>query len=241
MRYGIFADIHSNLEAFKAVLKVLNREKVDKYLCAGDVVGYGANPQECIDKIKEENITTVAGNHDWGAVELFSKNYFNPAAYEAILWTKNNLDEVARLFLGSLQLVLQSEDLTLVHGTLVKPEEFDYLLDIDAASETFELLETKLCFVGHSHAPGVFVKENGNILYLEENSLEIKNGNKYIINVGSVGQPRDGDPRAAYCVYDKEEKTAVIKRVEYDVKTASKKIIKSGLPKYLGERLLLGM
>lgn len=241
MRYGIFSDIHSNLEAFKAVTKALRHGKVDKYLCGGDVVGYGANPKEAIENVKAIAEVTVAGNHDWACVDLFSTTYFNPVAYEAIIWTRDNLDDLGRYFLQSLKLVFKNEDLTLVHGTLVNPNEFDYLIDIDTASGTFGLLETKLCFVGHSHAPGIFVREDNNILYLEESLIEIKDANKYIVNVGSVGQPRDGDPRAAYCVYDTETKLVEIKRVEYDVETARKKIVNSGLPKFLGERLLVGM
>lgn len=240
MRYGIFADIHSNLEALKAVIKAYKKEGIDKYLCVGDVVGYGANPKESISKVEKIAMITVAGNHDWASVELFAVNNFNPAAYEALLWTREKLDDIERYFLESLELVFKNEDLTLVHGTLENPQEFNYLIDRDAASKTFGLLQTRTCFVGHSHAPGIFIKENNEIFYMEVNSMEIKDGNRYIINVGSVGQPRDGDPRAAYCIYDTEKKSVEIKRIYYDIETARKKIIRAGLPRFLGDRLLVG-
>jgi len=169
MRYGIFGDIHSNLEALEAVIKAYQKEHIDKYLCAGDVVGYATNPKECIDKVKTLAMITVAGNHDWGSVDLFSADYFNPNAKEAISWTKRNLGEQDKYFLESLKLVYKNEDLTLVHGTLDNPQDFNYMTDGYIAEETFRVLETNICFVGHSHAAGIFIKDkDDNLYYLEE-------------------------------------------------------------------------
>jgi len=241
MRYGIFADVHSNLEALEAVVNAYRNESIDKYLCLGDVVGYAANPKECIDKVRALVMITVAGNHDWASVNLFSGDYFNPVARKAIFWTKRNLDEKDIFFLESLKLTFKNEDLTLVHGTLDKPQDFDYMTDGYIAKETFRLLETNVCFVGHSHVAGIFIKDKYDTIgYRQDSSIDIKEDNKYIVNVGSVGQPRDGTPQAAYCIYDTDKKEVQIKRVSYDIQTTREKIIAVGLPRLLGDRLAMG-
>lgn len=241
MRYAIFSDIHSNLEALEAVIKAYKEEDIDKYLCLGDVVGYAANPKECIEKIKELAMVTIAGNHDWASVDLFSTDYFNPLAKEAIYWTARNLDDQDRYFLEHLKLVYKNEELTMVHGTLDDPEDFNYMTDDYIASKTFGLLENNICFVGHTHVPGVFIRSGDNrVYYQEDNSIDIKEDNKYIINMGSVGQPRDGNPQAAYGIYDTKKSNVQIKRIGYDIQAARKKIISAGLPQFLGERLLVG-
>lgn len=241
MRYGIFSDIHSNLEALEAVIEAYKNESIDKYLCIGDVVGYSTNPKECIEKTKVLCIITVAGNHDWGCVNLFSVDYFNPDAREAISWTRRNIDDNDKYFLESLKLVYKNEDLTLVHGTLDNPQDFNYMINGYTAWETFRLLETNICFVGHLHVVGMFIKDSSErIHYREDNSLDIQDGNKYIINVGSVGQPRDGNPYAAYCIYDTDERKVQIKRISYDIQTTRSKIIDAGLPRFLADRLAIG-
>lgn len=241
MRYGIFSDVHANLEALEAALADYQKEKIDEYLCIGDVVGYAANPRECIEKVKRAAEVTVAGNHDWASIDLFPADYFNPLAKEAVSWTQGNLQAGNRKFLESLQLVFKNTDLTLVHGTLESPEDFSYLMDSYAASRTFALLQTPVCFVGHSHVPGVFIRDKNNrISYQQEATVILEEDKKYIFNVGSVGQPRDDNPDAAYCVYDADNRRVQIKRIKYDIQTARKKIIEAGLPKFLGDRLLLG-
>lgn len=241
MRYGIFSDVHSNLEALGAAINALHQEDIGRYLCIGDVVGYASNPNECVEKVKTLAPITVAGNHDWACVNLFSEEYFNPVAREAVIWTRSNLDDTTKYFLGSLRLTYENQDLALAHGTLHNPQDFEYMLDEDAAAATFALLKTNICFVGHTHRPGVFIQNFlGEIHYKESGAIEIKGGDKYVVDVGSVGQPRDGDPRAAYCIYDTEKKEVQIKRVSYDIQTARSKIINAGLPRYLGDRLLAG-
>jgi len=241
MRYGIFSDVHSNLEALDTILDAYRKEAIDTYLCVGDIVGYAANPKECIGKVKEIAMITVAGNHDWAAVNLFSVDYFNPVACEAIFWTRRNLDNPDRYFLESLKLVYRNEDLTLVHGTLDNPRDFNYMTDGYIAWETFRLLETNICFVGHSHVAGMFIKDKDDrISYREDNSIDIEKEKKYIINVGSVGQPRDGNTKACYSIYDTDKKEIQIKRISYDVQTTRKKIIDAGLPRFLGDRLVMG-
>jgi predicted phosphodiesterase len=241
MRYGIFSDIHSNLEALEAVLKAYGRVSIDKYLCVGDVVGYAANPGECIAKVRLLTTTTVAGNHDWASVDLFSLDYFNPRAAKAVIWTKDQLNEQERYFLESLKLTFKNEDLTLVHATLDDPALFSYLTGIQSASPTFELLNNSLCFLGHTHVPGIFIQNEDKRIYcLKSDTLKLEKNNKYIVNVGSVGQPRDGSPLAAYSIYDTDKKTVWIKRIDYDFKSTAKKIVSAGLPEFLAERLAVG-
>lgn len=224
------------------MIKAYKKESIDTYLCVGDVVGYGADPNECIEKTKALAKITVAGNHDWAAVGLFSKEYFNPLAAEAILWTKRKLSDSDRTFLQSLELVYENDDLTLVHGTLDTPHDFNYMEDDYAAGQSFEWLKNNICFVGHSHVAGIFVLEKGTeISYSRDSSIRLAPGKKYIVNVGSIGQPRDGNPKAAYCVYDSAKSEVSIKRIDYDVEAARKKILSAGLPEFLGERLLTGM
>lgn len=241
MRYGIFSDIHSNLEAFNAAVLAYKKESIDKYLCVGDVVGYGANPGECIGELEALAALTVAGNHDQASADLFPTDYFNSYAKIAVLWTRERLLDKDKSFLISLQLTYRNEDLTLVHGTLDNPQDFDYMNNSYAASRTFALLDTDVCFVGHSHKTEIFIQDSRKqVEYSVSEHIDIKPGNRYIVNTGSVGQPRDGDPRAAYCIYDTEKKEIQIKRMNYDIEAARKKIVASGLPQFLGDRLLVG-
>jgi putative phosphoesterase len=241
VRYGIFSDIHSNLEAFDEVIKAYKKEKIDKYLCVGDIVGYAADPKECIAKLKQINAETIAGNHDWAAVGLTDTTYFRPVAKQAILWTAKQLNDEEKDFLKSLKLVYENKDLIMVHGTLNQPEEFYYLLDIDSAQATFDLMKKNICFVGHSHVTGIFIKDKEKISYINQSDIAITPDKKYIVNVGSVGQPRDRDNRATYCVFDTEKQEVYLKRVNYDIQAAQEKIIHTGLPSILAERLASGM
>jgi len=240
MKYAVFSDIHSNLEAFNAALEAMRGERPDRYLCVGDIVGYGADPAECIRKVKELKPVIVTGNHDWASVGLASIEYFNPFAKSAVLWTKENLNRADRGYLKSLTLAYEDDKITLVHGTLDYPEAFSYMFDGYNAARTMALMKTQLCFVGHSHVAGTFYEKEGVAHYSSEQRIEIKPGNKYIVNTGSVGQPRDGDPRGSYCVYDDEKNIVEIKRFAYDIATARRKIADAGLPRALAERLVVG-
>jgi diadenosine tetraphosphatase ApaH/serine/threonine PP2A family protein phosphatase len=241
MRYAIFSDVHSNLEALKSVLEVFQESKIDRYLFVGDIVGYGANPKECIATLRRLDAVCVAGNHDWAVVNKTSPEYFNKDATEAISWTQKNITETERTFLLDLKLVKEEEKYCLVHGTLSHPEEFDYMFDASRAMKTFYLLNQKICFVGHSHCPGVFIEEEERVSYQEPDILKIEEGRRYIVNDGSVGQPRNGDCRACFCIYDDLASTIEFKRIEYDIEGAKKKIIEAGLPRILAERLSVGM
>ncbi|MFH1655130.1 MAG: metallophosphoesterase family protein [Candidatus Omnitrophota bacterium] len=241
MRYGIFSDIHSNLEAFEEVVKAYKKEKIDRYLCLGDIVGYAANPKECIAKTKQLKAVVVAGNHDWAAVGLTDTTYFRPVAKQAVFWTAGQLDKTEKDYLKSLSLVYDNEELTIVHGALNEPESFHYLLDSVLAEETFNLMKNNICFIGHSHEPGIFVRDKEKISYFTEPKIKKSKDKKYIVNVGSVGQPRDRDNRAAYCVFDTEKKEVYLKRIKYDIEKAQIKIVNAGLPAFLAARLASGI
>lgn len=241
VRYGIFSDIHSNLEAFQTVIEAYKKENIDRYLCVGDVVGYGADPSECIDKIKQLDALTVAGNHDWAAVELTDITYFNQVAKQAIIWTRDKISKEDKDLLRSLKLVHEVTDFVLVHGTLNNPEEFNYLLDVELAMVDFGLMKKNISFVGHSHIAGIFIEENSKISYSVQAKIKIDPKKKYIVNVGSVGQPRDRDNRASYGIFDTDKKEVYIKRVEYDIARTQEKIIGAGLPPFLAARLSSGM
>lgn len=243
MRYAVFSDIHSNLEAYEAVLADCSKEKLDKYFCGGDIVGYGADPHACIAKTRGLNTVTVAGNHDWAAAGLTDLNNFNPNAKAAVLWTAQALDKEEKGYLKGLK-VLHRDDFTMVHGSPNRPEDFEYIFGLNHAYSAFLRMreeDAHICFVGHTHAAGIFVEDQkGYITYDSWPEARLEDNRRYIINTGSVGQPRDSDPRAAYCMYDTIAKVVHIKRVKYDVEAAQQKIIKAGLPRILAERLSLG-
>ncbi|MDP2939377.1 MAG: metallophosphoesterase family protein [Candidatus Omnitrophota bacterium] len=240
MRYGIFSDIHSNLQAMEAVLESYLKENIDKYFCVGDIVGYAANPIECLDWVRKLNPVIVAGNHDWAVADLFDMEYFNPIAKQAVLWTKEVLGEKEKSFLGNLPMVFEDENFSLVHGTLDNPQDFDYLTNEFIAKRTFAFMKNNLLFVGHTHVAGIFIEDGGSISYFEEESIKLTSNKRYIVNVGSIGQPRDGNPRPSFCIFDTNTKVLETRRINYNIQEAKKRIIEAGLPSYLAERLSIG-
>ena len=239
MRYAIISDIHGNLEALEAVLADIEAAGADRRLCLGDIVGYGARPVECAARIKAEGIEAVVGNHDSAALGDTPLDYFNPYAKEAVLWTARRIDEETRSFLGALPLTRVIGDFTLVHASLDRPADWGYIMDGESARRCFERMNTDICFIGHSHAPLVFA-ERETVEWREAVDTPIEEGVRYIVNAGSVGQPRDGDPRACYVIYDSAARTVFFRRVRYDVTAAQKKIIAAGLPAFLALRLGMG-
>lgn len=239
MRYALIGDVHGNLEALEAVLSSIGKEKVDQVLCLGDIVGYGANPIECINLVKKECVKTVAGNHDHAAIGLTDIDYFNPFAKQAVLWTSERLSEDEINYLASLKLVEREGAFTMVHAALDRPRSWGYILNTFDAAVNFEIQADPLCFIGHSHVAVAYQKRDNFVSgHRFINKLDLKQ--QYIINVGSVGQPRDGDSRSCYVVYDSSLQTLKLKRVEYDISNAQKKIIAAGLPEILADRLTIG-
>ncbi|MDY6854460.1 MAG: metallophosphoesterase family protein [Thermodesulfobacteriota bacterium] len=241
MKWAILSDIHGNLEALEAVLDCISKEDILKLAFLGDVVGYGANPNECLDIIKDRADVIIAGNHDYAVAGLTDISSFNALARKAIEWTKEHMPKRNRSFLSGVSLINSTDDLTFVHSTPYNPQEWGYLFSLSDVIQGFNSCNSRICFVGHSHIPAVFIKDSKGMVYPSGPfTIHLKEGCRYIINVGSVGQPRDAILDAAFGVYDTEEFLYTIKRVPYDITTAQKKILESGLPEYLARRIAIG-
>ncbi|MFK7910760.1 MAG: metallophosphoesterase [Akkermansiaceae bacterium] len=239
MRIAIFSDIHANLEALESVLADAESESCDSYICLGDVVGYNANPAECLERVKAMNCPVVKGNHDQDCGYDTSLDMMNPTAAEALLWTREQLTPDQRQWLARLRMVRQVHDFTVVHSTLDQPTSWNYVTNKFDAMANFSYQVTPVCFYGHTHVPRVFIR-GSRVQEVPAESIVIEPDQKYFINTGSVGQPRDGDWRASYCIYDIDHHTVIFRRVEYDLELAQKKIIDAGLPESLAERIAVG-
>ena len=238
-KIGVLGDIHGNLEALEAVLKALDAEGVKRLACTGDVVGYGANPSECLSLVRSRCETVVAGNHDWGAVGKKALDYFNSAAREAIDWTAARLSEEERLWLSSLPLVVTREEYQLVHASFNDPVEFIYIFETQEAEASFASQAGPLAFFGHTHWPCTFF-DGDPARHSIQRVVPLDPPGRFLVNPGSVGQPRDSDPRAAYAVLDLDKRTVTLRRVDYDIAAAAGKILAAGLPASLAERLSYG-
>jgi diadenosine tetraphosphatase ApaH/serine/threonine PP2A family protein phosphatase len=239
MRTALFGDIHANLEALEAVLADAAAQGVTDYVCMGDIVGYNADPAACLEIVRGMNCPTVKGNHDEDASGMHSLDAMNPVAAAALEWTREQLSDEQRVWLSRLRLVRQVSDFTVVHSTLDQPTNWNYVTNRFDAMANFTYQFTQLCFHGHTHVPRVYVK-NSKVQEVPADSVAIEDGSKYFINIGSVGQPRDGDWRACYMILDSEAKMLVFRRVEYDIAKTQEKIRAAGLPEMLAERLVEG-
>ena len=241
MRYAVIADVHGNLEALEAVLKKLREESYDALLFLGDSVGYGPNPNECIEALKNKAQVLLAGNHDRAVVGLADTAFFNPHARTAVEWTQEVLTDENRKLLVSLPIAKQmrDENLYLVHSTPKEPEKWHYLITSWDAYKNFPFFSEKICLIGHSHVPAIIEEPPEGKINMFNIRAEIKENHRYIINAGSVGQPRDGNPDAAYVLLT--ENSAEIKRVSYDILLTQKKMRDAGLPDHLINRLAKGM
>jgi predicted phosphodiesterase len=240
MKYGILGDIHANLEALEAVLQEMEKQGVKKYVSVGDLVGYGANPVECVDTVRGKlKAVVTAGNHDFAAVDKLNIDFFNAYARESALWTRRTLPDEHKQYIRSLKLVEYCDNFTVVHSTLYSPELFEYIQTSYDAHLSFEQQTTPISFMGHSHVPVNFFKRK-NVSFNMDTEVKIDDQTKIMVNVGSIGQPRDENPDAVCVVYDSDEGLIRVSRVRYDVEKAAKKIITSGLPEILAERLKYG-
>src|SRR6188474_29848 len=239
MRFAIISDVHANLEALEAVTADARQRRCTHFVCLGDVVGYNANPAECIELVRELDCPVVKGNHDEQATFPASSERFNELAERAIEWTRERLNEPDREWLRGLPLQRRVHDFTIVHATLDTPGQWGYVFNNLDAVASFTYQRTTVCFFGHTHVPMIFVRDAGVTRVVTEH-LTIESGKKYFINVGSVGQPRDGDPRAAYCIFHIDQNVVEQRRVTYDLPATQRKIIEAGLPRLLAERLELG-
>ncbi len=238
-RYAIIADIHANLDAFQVVLEDIKQQKCTHVVCLGDVVGYGANPKECLDIVRGMNIPVVKGNHDEYIGSDESPDGFNDAAAEAVTWTRAQLTEDDRKWLRDLKYFRLVANFSIVHATLDAPQRWGYVFEKLEAAASFTYQNTQVCFFGHTHVPVAFIRDTG-VRGGTYSKFRVEPGKKYFVNVGSVGQPRDGSPKAAYVIYDLPSQTIELRRLDYDIAAAQKKIMAAGLPQRLADRLAVG-
>jgi predicted phosphodiesterase len=239
MKYAIIADIHGNLEAFQVVLQDIEKMKCTHVACLGDVVGYNANPKECLDTIRAMNIPCVKGNHDEFCSSETPVEGFSPHAEAAGNWTRTQLTEDDQKWLRDLKFLRLVSNFTIVHATLDVPQRWGYVFDKFAAAASFTYQNTPVCFFGHTHVPVAFIRDSV-VRGGTYSKFRVEPGRKYFVNVGAVGQPRDNNPKAAYVIYDLDEGSIELRRLDYDIPTAQKKIIDAGLPPRLAERLAVG-
>jgi predicted phosphodiesterase len=238
-KYAIMGDIHGNLEALETVVKDAKEQGVNSFVCVGDVVGYNSNPSECLEMIKELKCVTVRGNHDHYCSHDECLDDFHPLAANVVDWTRHQLSAEQIAWLRQLKMVCVVDGFTIVHSTLDMPEKWGYVFDTLEANANFTYQSTAVCFHGHTHVPVVYEKQA--VVKKEPlTKLKIMLGTKYFINVGSVGQPRDGDSRAAYVIYDIKSKQVELRRLAYDISKTQEKIRKVHLPERLAKRLESG-
>lgn len=247
-RYAIISDIHSNIEALDAVLRHISTQRVDSIVCLGDVVGYNAAPTECIRRIRSLGCKVVKGNHDhYCSHPDVDLDDFQPNAASVIEWTRRNISDEDTQWLHNLPLTLKYMGFTIVHSTLDSPENFRYVFDNQDAQDSFLSQKTRVCFHGHTHVPCIFFHPPGKTSPKDIVKYHATNGHldpgNYFINVGSVGQPRDGDWRSCYAILTVHSLTDIdveFHRVEYDVDAAVARIQAAGLPERLTQRLYTG-
>jgi predicted phosphodiesterase len=239
MKYAIIADIHANLEALQTVLEDAKQEKCTHYACLGDVVGYNANPKECLDIVRGMAMPCVKGNHDEYCSMEGELEGFNPHAAEAVNWTRNQLTAEDRQWLRDLKYSRLVASFSIVHATLDGPQRWGYVFDKLAAAASFTYQNTSVCFFGHTHVPVAFIRDSV-VRGGTYSKFRVEPGRKYFVNVGSVGQSRDGVAKATYVIYDMNEGSIELRRLDYDMATTQKKILDAGLPPRLAERLAQG-
>ena len=239
-KIAIISDIHANIEAFEVVLSEIEKENVDRIICLGDIVGYGPNPNEVVDLIIEKNITSIKGNHDEGMVNQSVTFQFNEFGRKALEWQRGILKRNNFLFLESLPFDLVFNDFQLVHGA--PSNYFKYIITLRDALNERKFMKKHVVFIGHSHRAGIFSINDREYLPMPDGGdFVLKKGKEYIINPGSVGQPRDLNPDASFMIYYPVPGKVLIKRVKYPKEVTRKKILESGLPEFLGDRLLVGI
>ncbi|APF19759.1 metallophosphoesterase [Caldithrix abyssi DSM 13497] len=235
MAIAVISDIHGNLEALTKAIDYIKEQGIKDIYCLGDVVGYGPNPNECVEIIRQQCKVVLMGNHDYAAIGLARIEYFNDFAKMATYWTMNQLTTENKEFLRNLPFMYQTDRFIMVHSSPSNPEHWYYILSLNDALIEMQSFKQDLCFVGHSHVPVVF---NQKATYKRDISIEPNQ--KYIVNVGSIGQPRDGDARLSFVIFDPDAGKIQFVRLDYEVNKTYEKIIKSGLPSFLAERILKG-
>ncbi len=241
MKLGIFSDVHGNAEALDVVLDFLRGQGATSFVCCGDLVGYGPDPVRCVRTVAELRGLVVAGNHDYGVLERIPAEEFNQLAVRALAWTKKQLGEEELTYLDSLPLTEESEPFYIVHSSPSAPGQWEYVFMLHDAQEEMKFFSANVCLLGHSHYPFV-VEQRGDesARLVKQSSFRVRPDVKYLINAGSVGQPRDGDPRACALLFDTRSRMMSVHRLEYDIKAVQEKMLRAGLPEFLAERLATG-
>jgi predicted phosphodiesterase len=241
MRLALISDIHGNLEALTAVLEDVEKQSVDKIHCLGDVVGYGSDPVACLKLVIQNCDIRLMGNHEYVVLGLESMEFYTYVAQTAAEWTRKQLSDYEFSLISDFEMERTVDDLHLVHASPFKPEQWHYILSPEEAALAFEHLKENICFHGHSHIPLVFSEvPDSQPRQKIGHSFIPSPENRYLINIGSVGQPRDNDPRACYVTFDAVEREVTYHRVEYDIKSAQKKMAQAQLPEMLISRLSSG-
>lgn len=241
MIYIVFSDLHANLEALKVFAEVAQSVKHDKKVFLGDAVGYGADPNACVEWIRDNVDIALAGNHDFAAVGKVDLSQFNPQAYQSCRWTQKGLSPANKEFLSSLPIMKEEGGICWVHSSPYEPENWHYASSPWVRSESFKHFISPVCFVGHSHIPMICEEDkedDGAVKIILSGKLEADR--RYMINVGSLGQPRDGNPDPPFVIYDSESRTFEYRRFKYDFSATQYKILKNGLPSIHADRLLYG-
>lgn len=245
MRLAIISDIHSNIEALEAVIADAAVFRIDRFICLGDIVGYGANPNLCIRRIASlPGIVSILGNHDETARRKGPVYNMNPNAGQAVLWTRSRLSRESIAFLQKMLPLLKQDHMIFAHAAPWAPLEWRYVISADQARRSFYRTKEKILFIGHTHLPLMIRQEMLGTRFenpAENSMMYAGDKNRFIINCGSVGQPRDGDPRASYVIYDTKRKTILFRRIRYDCQKAAEKIVAAGLPESLATRLFHGV
>jgi len=238
MRYLVFSDVHGNVEALEGALAETDNLRPDIIVSLGDVVGYGANPNECIDVVQDCTHLRIGGNHDLAAAGIIDTEDFNRTAKQAIMWTSNMLDDEHRNILSGYDPVRHHGPCIFAHASPVCPLEWEYIYTLKQAGRIFEQVTEKFIFIGHTHIPGIITWERQNGCNVMQSSLvQIKPECRYLINVGSIGQPRDGIAAASFALLDVKKQRIFIRRIPYDIRQAQEKIRSVGLPESLASRL----
>jgi predicted phosphodiesterase len=240
MRYIIFSDIHSNLEALESFKKLIKEFDYQQLLFLGDFVGYGPNPVEVLSIMNSMPVTALAGNHDLAVAGALKPIFFNSMARAAIDWSRKIINTADKEFLKELPLTFKAEDFICSHGCFKEPARFSYIFNSNDALVNFRHFKQKLGFVGHTHIAGVFQQTKSGVKPVSANPVYLNKNYRYIINVGSIGQPRDRNPQGSFCVYDSDKASVEFIRFDYEKEKTASKIIKQGLPPFLGQRLKLG-
>lgn len=240
MRYAFFGDVHGNLQAFEAVLKEIDAAAPDAVYCLGDTIGYGADPAACLDLLRARNIPSVAGNHDLAACGKLPTHCFNDDALRSIQWTHDALDAERLEYVASLPLTLKLPGVSLAHSTLAEPELFGYILNLQDAARCLIAHAEAFAFVAHTHVPVCFLLNGSGLTFSTAASCRFPASSRAVVNVGSVGQPRDGNPKAGFCLFDAETRSLEMRRVEYDIEGSARRILAAGLPSANALRLWLG-